>query len=766
MRARSALLPLTLLFFLSGACGLTYQVLWLRLLSLVFGVTVHAASTVLASFMAGLALGALLAERLERRGHPLRVFAALETGIAASALATPVLLALATGVYRTLADVFPDALAPLTVARFVGSSAVLLVPTVLMGATLPVLSQASVVRVSGESRLALLYAVNTAGALVGALATGYVFIGGLGMQRTFVLAAVVNLAVASGAWWLSREVPGTVAEGPDPIRRDGSAIAKGPHSEHSTSVPLGVDPGSAVSATAVIAVMAISGFASLALEVVWFRVLVQFLPATSYAFTTMLATVLAGIAVGSALASRQLARGPVGAGALALTQGATGVAVLGSLALLGATYAAGWRTSGLTQAAAAAILPSAVLMGYAFPVALALWTRGAAAGRGERPVGRAYSANVLGGIAGAIVGGFVLLPYFGSRRALIALAACYLATGLLLLLPRRRWGQAIVLAAAFAGAVRIVPDPFEVTLVRRHGAGERIFWREEGIQTSVSVHTHAFRGWLMYLDGLHQASDAPEMVKLHRLIGHLPTVLHPNPTRVLVVGLGGGATPGAVSQHDTDVQVVELSDSVRKGAEFFRHVNYDLLRRPNVHLRVDDGRNFLSLTRERFDVATADLIQPIHAGAGNLYSREYFTLVRNALADGGLALQWIGDRSDAQYKLIMRTFLDVFPHTTLWLGGQLMVGSTTPLTLAPALVDAKRARPETRAALDEVGIDSFETLTSWYVAGPDELRRFVGDGLLLTDDRPLVEYHRSLPADDPPVDLSGLKGDVTALIRR
>lgn len=761
MRPRSAFIPLALLFFLSGACGLTYQVLWLRLLSLVFGVTVHAASTVLASFMAGLALGALLAERLAARGHPLRVFAALEGGIAVSALATPALLALATGVYRALSGAFPDALAPLTVARFVCSSAVLLVPTVLMGATLPVLSRASVVRASGEARLGVLYAVNTAGALVGALLTGYVLIGGLGMQRTFVLAAAVNLLVAAGAYWLSREGSdpspadsGTAQEGSDPSRPDTAGEGSDP------------SPPEAVSATALIAVMAVSGFAALALEVVWFRVLVQFLPATSYAFTTMLATVLAGIAGGSALASRQLTRGHVGAGTLALTQGATGVAVLGSLAFLGATYAAGWRTSGLTQGAAAAILPSALLMGYAFPIALALWTRGGGAGRlARRPVGQLYSANVLGGIVGAVVGGFVLLPRLGSRRALVVLAACYLATSLLLLLPRRQWLRALVLTALFAGAAGLVPDPFEVTLARRHGAGERIFWREEGVQTSVSVHTHAFRGWLMYLDGLHQASDGPEMVKLHRLIGHLPMVLHPDPKRALVVGLGGGATPGAVSQHDADVQVVELSDSVRKGAEYFRHVNYDLLRRPNVRLRVDDGRNFLSLTGERFDVATADLIQPIHAGAGNLYSREYFTLVRNALAEGGLALQWIGHRPETQYKLIMRTFLDVFPHTTLWLDGQLMVGSTTPLTLSPSLVDGKRARPETRAALDEVGLDSFDTLASWYVAGPDELRRFVGPGLVLTDDRPLVEYHRSLPADDPPVDLSGVRGDVRPLIR-
>lgn len=749
MRARSGLPSLCLLFFLSGACGLTYQVLWLRLLSLVFGVTVHAASTVLASFMAGLALGAILAERLAGRGHPLRVFAMLEAGVAASALATPLLLDAAAAVYRPLSAASADSLALLTAARVIGSSAVLLVPTVLMGATLPVLSLAPIVRAASDTRLGTLYAVNTAGALTGALATGYVFIGALGIQRTFLLAAAVNLVVAGGAWWLA-----------------GRRHATGPEAAD-VPAPVTSVPATGVSAQAVLVVMTLGGFAALALEIVWFRILVQFLPATSYAFTTMLATVLAGIAAGSATAARRLRRPADGAGLLAWSQGLTAVVVLLSLAVLGATYAAGWRTSGLTQAAVVAIFPSSFLMGYAFPVALALWTRAdLAPGAALRPVGRLYSANVVGGIAGAILAGFALLPALGSRRSLIALAGLYLVMGLALLVRQRRWLPAAGLIAAFLALVPVVPDPFAVTLERRHGRNERLFWQEEGVQTSVSIHTGAFRGWLMYLDGLHQASDAPEMVKLHRLIGHLPMVLHPDPRRALVVGLGGGATPGAVSQHASDVQVVELSDSVRKGAEFFRHINYDLLRRPNVTLRVDDGRNFLTQTRDRFDVVTADLIQPVHAGAGHLYSREYFTLVRDVLDDDGLVLQWIGHRPETQYKLIMRTFLDVFPETTLWLDGQLMVGARRPLELTPALVQAKRARAETGAALDEVGLDSFETLLSWYVAGPAELRRFVGAGPLLTDDRPLVEYHRSLPANDPPVNLTSVRGDVQRLVRR
>jgi spermidine synthase len=746
MRSRSTFVALCLLFVCSGACGLTYQVLWLRLLSLVFGVTVHAASTVLAAFMAGLALGSLLAERLARRGHPLKVFAALEAGIAVAALATPAMLGAADGLYRPLSAAAGDSLWVLTAGRFVASFAVLLVPTVLMGATLPVLSRADLVRASG-ARLGTLYAVNTTGALAGALVTGYVLIGGIGIQRTFFLAATVNLLVAGAAWWLSRFEP--------------LAVVAGSGTESEKSVP-----GDAIPAQLVLSAMAISGVASLALEIVWFRILVQFLPATSYAFTTMLATVLAGIAVGSALASRALTRPRNWSVVLAGTMGATSIVVLTSLAILGATYSAGWRTSGLIQGSAAAILPAAILMGYAFPIALALWTRPGDLVSRPRAVGTVYAANVVGGIAGAVLGGFVLLPWLGSRRALIACAAAYLAASVVMLARLRRRLAALALVVLFVVSAGAVPDPFDAALTRRHGRGERIFWKEEGVQTSVSIHTHAFRGWLMYLDGLHQASDAPEMVRLHRLIGHLPMVLHPKPERALVVGLGGGATPGAVSQHDAEVLVVELSDTVRKGAEFFKHVNYDLFTRPNVRVRVDDGRNFLSLTDARFDVVTADLIQPIHAGAGNLYSREYFQLVHDSLTDDGLVLQWIGHRPDSQYKLIMRTFLDVFPYATLWADGQLLVGAKRPLRLARAPFEAKRANAMTRAALDEIGLDSFETLTSWFVAGPDELRRFVGPGPLLTDDRPLVEYHRSLPSDERIVDLSSVRSDVAGILVR
>jgi spermidine synthase len=742
------------LFFLSGACGLTYQVLWLRLLSLVFGVTVYAASTVLAAFMAGLALGSAAAGPLVSRiRRPLRVFGIAEILIGVSALSTPWALGAASAIYAPLRAAGPDSLAMLTTARVLVSFVVLLVPTMLMGLTLPVLSASSVVRGSRfGSRLGALYAVNTAGAVTGAVLTGFYLIGAIGMRRSFLLGATVNVLVGVLALWLDR--------GDAPARADGTPVI-----EHAGR--------SATPWPAIATFVTVSGFVALALEIVWFRMLLQYLAATTYAFTTMLATVLAGIATGGAVAARLLRHDGDWATRLVVIQVTSAVLCLASAVFLGWSYGAGWRTSGDIQASVTAILPVAVMMGVSFPVALHLAASPAAhetAGAVARRVGRLYALNVTGAIAGALVGGFLLLPQLGTRRSLIAVAALLGVSALPLVLRHPRRGRMVavlgVAAAAFASIAARVPDPFTAAYQRRYGRDMREFWRDEGAQTAVSVHVSQFRRAL-YLDGLHQANDGPEMVLLHRVIGHLPMVLHPAPENALVIGLGGGATSGAVSQYPgTRVQVVELSDGVRRAASFFAHVNYDVLEQPNVHLRVDDGRNFLLLSGERFDVITADIIQPVHAGAGNLYSREYFTLVRRALADGGLVLQWIGHRPPTQYRLIMRTFLDVFPHATLWLDGNLMVGSLTPLTLDPSALARRRTVPQTAAALDEIGLGDVETLRSWYTGGPDEMRRYVGPGLLLTDDRPLMEYHRSLPPDTEELRIDDLRGDVSTIIRQ
>ena len=235
-----------------------------------------------------------------------------------------------------------------------------------------------------------------------------------------------------------------------------------------------------------------------------------------------------------------------------------------------------------------------------------------------------------------------------------------------------------------------VPDPYESAVEHRY-PGERVLWQEEGVQTTVSIHETFDGGRAMYLDGLHQASTHPDVLRFHRLIGALPATLHPEPRRALVVGLGGGATPGALATVDgVRVDIVELSEEVVRGARLFADVNYDVIDRANVHIRIDDARNYLLLSDRRYDVVTADLIVPTTAGAGKLWSVEYWELARDALAPGGIMLQWVGDRRPEQYRMIVRSFQHVFPHTT---AGQAAACSWAPNSRCASSPPRSHAKP-------------------------------------------------------------------------
>jgi spermidine synthase len=866
------LLPLLcVLFFCSGICALIYQVMWLRLLALVFGVTVYAASTVLASFMGGLAIGSYAAGRVASRlRSPLRAFGLVEIGVGVSALATPIVLEGVKHVWITLQPSLPSSLLFLTIVRFVAAFAVLIVPTTLMGATLPIVMRSALASdTSVGSRMGLLYAVNTAGAIAGALTAGFYLVSELGVVRSFQIAALLNtligvVAIAASRAMTAPRVPTEVARtevaakdqpsrriwrvplrlasgGVDrmevartevaatevartevaakdqPSRRvwrvplrlasggvgrsgDGAAEIAEPGGRRARTevsaedqpsrrvwrVPLRLPSGGGGSSSdavaeipsvaqrrAVLWTFVLSGVLSLALEIVWFRMLVTLLRPTAYAFTIMLGAVLAGIAIGSAVAARLLRRERPWLAVLTVVQLAIGLAAVLSLNVLGHLQAVSrWVVPALTAvgidpylgpiivASLAAMLPTTLLLGLAFPIGLALW-----AGDGSespRRIGVFYSLNVCGAIAGSLLGGFVLLPLLGSRGSLIATSALAVLSSVLLAgaqwrtRPNFAGFLVIVGPTAFVMAALNAVDPFAIIGAAAH-RGERVLWREEGVQTTVAVHEQEQGGRtqrVMYLDGMHQASDQRTMTFVHHRIGAMPVMLHPSPTDVLVVGLGGGATAGAAARFPgVSVDVVELSRSVVAGASFFRHINFDLLQRPNATLRVDDGRNYLLTTRKRYDVVTADIILPRHAGAGALYSRQYFELVRGALRDNGLVLQWNGAETDTGYRLILRTFMSVFPETTLWADGTLMLGSKTPFEFSRSAYERRYRDPAFRELFDW----DYDTLLRTYLAGPDAIRAWLGEGPILTDDRPVIEYFLSLPKNDPPPDLSALK---------
>ncbi len=734
-----------LLLFFSGASALIYQVIWLRMLSLVFGVTVYAASTVLASFMAGLAVGSAAAGRIaDRVASPLGWFGAAEILIGVTALLSPVALELVRSAYVELVPWPAPTPAALTLARLVCSALVLLPPTILMGATLPLVLRSSVVAIEGiGTRISLLYGINTAGAIAGALVAGFVLIGAIGMSGSLRVAASLNVTVGVTAILLSRRA---VAASRVPVA--GPAI--------SPDAANGPDYGPII-----LPVFALSGFSSLALEVVWFRTLVLYYSATTYAFTAMLATVLAGIAGGSFLAALLMRRRPPTLLILGGLHAAVGVAVVAGFVLLSRFYDPADSGRGLLRGAGVTILPAAVLMGIAFPVGCRLWLRSTE--ESGRRLGAIFSVNLAGAIAGSLASGFLLLPWLGSTRSLISMAGVSTATGVGVLLTAKRARRASLAVAgaaviAFVIAARYAPDPFVDGLTRRYRDSGRIFMRDEGVQTTVSVHIREMGGRLLYLDGLHQASDGRDVVLLHRQIGHLPLLLHPAPRRALVIGLGGGATSGAMSLHpDLALDIVELGPGVVRAAPWFTHINEDVLRKPHVRLRLDDGRNHLLLTDTRYDAVTADIIQPTHAGAGLLYSQEYFRLARRVLEHGGRMVQWVGPRSDTYYRLIARTFQSVFPETTVWVNGTLLVGSTRPLQLDREAIARRYQNPALRAALAEAGFPDVDAVLATYTAGPSELRAFLGEGPVLTDDKPMLEYYLSLPRRDRPVDLSGLR---------
>jgi MFS family permease len=361
--AASVWLPAFLLFG-SGFCALVYQVLWLRLLGLVFGVTVHAAGTVLAAFMGGLAIGSFVAGRLaDRVTTPLRWFAAAELLIGAAAVCTPWMLDALEVLYRQVYSNVSDDTGVLTTVRFAGSLAALLVPTTLMGASVPLIIRACV-RGPAElgTRAAALYAANAAGALSGALITGYYLVSQLGIAASLRLAAVINVLVGVIAWaWPTRPATATslTTHGGDATAHRAALSTRGRH--------------------LVLAACAVSGFVGLALEIIWFRALVMFLAATTYVFTLILAIVLGGIATGSALATRWLRRDRDWIRRLAILQIAIAVTAVASLAAQAWTFSRGWRTGAALQASALSVLPTMLLMGVAFPIALYCWT----AGRGD-----------------------------------------------------------------------------------------------------------------------------------------------------------------------------------------------------------------------------------------------------------------------------------------------------------------------------------------------------------------------------------------------
>jgi len=765
---------LFLLFCLSGACGLVYELVWMRRLALIFGSTTLAISTVLAAFMGGLALGSWwLGRYADRRPREaLKLYGRLEIAIGLLALAIPLLFRGAEAIYLALYPHLEGAPWIFFLLQFFLVTAVIVVPTTLMGGTLPLMARFFVARLRElGGRVGALYAANTFGAAGGAALATYVLLPKAGISATEMAAAAVNLSVGGVAILLQRSLPApALLEPQEPAAAEGEGRLPVPRE-----------------ARVLLFGIALSGFAAMVLEVVWSRTLGMVLGSSVYAFGMMLLVFLAGLSLGSALFAR-LSRKPRRAvWTFALAQ--TGIAAAGLLAvlLIPRLPALFLRLFPLAResflllqlahllVAAALLLPAAVLFGMAYPAVIAASTDSLrTVGRG---VGRVTAWNTAGTVAGAFLGGFVLIPGLGLRAALFTAAAASAAAATAALwvfaLPRRRFLTAAA-AALLALVLLLPPWPREILAsgagffapIYRSVEGWRAATREmeilfykDGINTTLSVDRDANNYRFYRSNGKTDASTHPIDMAVQIFIGELPMLLHPDPKDVFVLGLGTGVSAAEVARYPVrSIDIVDIEPAGREAARFFEPENRRVLEDPRVAYINADGRNALLGRRKTYDVIISDPSDVWVAGMGNLFTKEFYEIARSRLRPGGVICQWWHTHAlqPEHMKLIIATFRSVFPHASYWrpnLGDVIMVGTREPLAWDYERVKTRyETAPGLAEDLQALGLwHPLSIFAAFVLEGRDLDRLVAGVRGVHTDDHPVIEFQtpRALYADTP-----------------
>jgi len=754
-----------LLFFGSGAAALVYEIVWLQLLELFVGSSAVSVGVLLGTFMGGMCLGSLLLPRLVSvRRHPLRVYAALETAIGVLGVLLLFAMPLVGRIYTAWGGYGLGGF----LLRGLVAALCLLPPTVAMGATLPAVARWVETTPRGVSWLGVFYAGNIAGAVFGCLLAGFYLLRVYDMATATYVAASVNIEVAVLAY-LMASARGSPVETIAAPREGESAAA-------------GLDAASPPGARVIYVAIALSGFCALAAEVVWTRLLALLLGATVYTFAIILAVYLLGLGLGSvlgALAARTVGnpRAALGWCQLAIVAGLAWSALMLARSLPYwpinvALSRSVWFNFQLDVARALwAILPAPILWGASFPLALASVAR---PGRDPgRLVGAVYAANTLGAIAGALGASLLLIAWVGTQHAQQLLMAGATLAGLILLVPpllaagsprRLRGASALAVAAATAVAVvliaRVPRVPGILVAYGRYAAtwleraGEMLFVGE-GLNASVAV-SRAPGGLLQYHSaGKVQASSLPSDMRLQRMLGHLTTLVPPDPRSVLVIGCGAGVTAGAVSidPRVERVTIAEIEPLVpRVVATYFGATNYDVVKSPKVRIVLDDARHFLLTSREKFDAITSDPLDPWVKGAATLYTKEFFEAARAHLTAGGVVTVFVQlyESSPEAVKSEVATFFEVFPRGVVWgnthLGrgyDMVLLGQAGPAAIDLDAMDARLRDPAFAAvqrSLAEIGMGSAVDLLATFGGRAVDLREWLADAAINRDRDLRLQY--------------------------
>jgi spermidine synthase len=743
-------------FGLSGAAALVYELVWFHLVQIVIGASSFSIAVLLASFMGGMTLGSALLPRLiPVTRHPWRVVATIEIALAVAGLTIPLALSAIQPAYLRLLDYGSASI----LARAIVCVAVLLPPTVLMGATLPGIARLTGWRPHGAATIGRFYMANIVGAAGGTVLAGFVLLRLFDTTVATATAAMLNVTAAALAWRLAGRTPYTPILG---------ATTPAPET-------------SAVAASAVVVVAGLSGLTALGAEVVWTRQLSLLFGASVYTFTLILAVFLAGLGLGSLIGSTLVTRVASPTRALAWCQLLLVLAVAaGARAIV--LWLPAWQptptflpallhSATLTflfdaLRAAIAFLPATVLWGASFTFAIA-----AVRGTGDAglPVSRLTAINTAGSLTGAVGFTLVGIPVFGSQSAQQALAlAAALGAGLLFWSARRsgRHAAANLAAVGVAAAVAVlmvpsIPGPLIAfgRSVNSWASISRFLYLKEGATASVAVTEGVAGARQFHIAGKVEASDMDVDMRLERMLGHMPALLHPNPRSVLVVGVGAGVTAGTFTVHPSIERIVvcEIEPVVPASARaYFAEENHRVFDDPRVTVVLDDARHFLRTTRETFDIITSDPIHPWVRGAATLYSIEYLELVRRHLNPGGIVTQWVPlyETDERSVKSQIGTFAHVFPDTTLWNpdlleeGYDLVVlGRTRDSPIDEQALARRLAHAPLRKSLEDVTLRSAGAILGTYAGRGRDLAPWLHDAEINRERQLRLQYLAGLAAN-------------------
>lgn len=757
-----AFFTISVIFFLSGATALIYQVAWMRHLILFFGNDVYATAILLSAFMGGISLGSFIAGRYaDRLTKPIFVYGIVEVFVGLYALAFPEILASFTDIYRSVYQgSFEDLPYLYQGFRFTVVVLVLLPPTVLLGATLPlVIRQFADNESSFGKNVGFFYALNTFGALCGTLLAGFVLLPIVGLANTTIAAVVVNVLI--GVLAILYGLEHQVQKAANTSKVTLSEISLGTKQR------------------AILAAIFLSGLGALALEVVWVRILVQSFSATVYAFSIMLGCFLFGIFFGSHLVSKKIDQfaDPI-QNLIQLEKWLAGsVAVMipmvyfapdffgevlwrfGSINELGFTFG-----SIMAQFLVASILiiGPTTLLGATIPVAAKAFLSDIEAR--SNSVAMVYAFNTAGAVIGALVGGFLFLPLLGHRLSLLAVAIVFALAALVLIRATKspetnttsmiKRSPVTMLPYGFfaIGLVSALTLPVQTVVNFNLQKSKRpdVIYHSVGSSLSVDLVRTEDGNIIMMVNGNIEA-DTTLLQRRHFVLkAVLPALLSDNPANAAIVGLGLGITTKTLLDipQVEHVRLVELSPEMINAHHHQADLLGNILTNSKLSLRIDDGRNFMAMSDERFDMISTDPIHPRVTGVGQLYTREYYESIRARLKPGGIVTQWMPmyHISKESFDVAMRTFVDVFPHGTFWYvrGHGLFVASTEPSKIDFKKLAKNFNTISIRSALESIEIDSPHELVGHLLMDEFGIAEYLAsteDRRINTDDNAYLEYH-------------------------